>query len=130
MASAWGTSWGNSWGNAWGTISSNPGDMAASGGFTLTALASLTAQIASAGAAALVVSATGTLSGGVVSNDMAGSALFTFSAIGTISTPIEPAAPADRFNYGAQLSPALQGRYVGDPVIGRMAQRLRRNKRW
>ena len=55
---------------------------------------------------------------------------FTFSALGTLGAPPLPIIPADRFTYTAQLSPALQGRYVGDPTIGRMAQRLRRNKRW
>lgn len=127
MASSWGTSWGTSWGDAWGPIASDPGAMAASAGFTLSAVATITAQLAAAGSAALVVSATGTLSGGAPSNELAGSATFTFSAIGVLSLPETPDQPTDHFNYRAHM--AQPGRYRGDPVIGRLAQRMRNTRR-
>jgi len=79
--------WGGTWGGSWGPISTNPNDMSASGGFVLLATAQATAILFAQGSSPLSVSATGTLTAAVVSNDMAGTAAFTFSAIGILTDP-------------------------------------------
>lgn len=84
--------WGSSWSSSWGVISSSPDDMVGSAGFALTASAQATALAWGSGATDLAFGAFGdlTASGGVVEVDIAGSASFTFSAIGLLVDPNAP----------------------------------------
>lgn len=48
---------------------------------------------------------------------------------GVIVPPVPEPLQADRFNYAAALANAGRIRYP-DPVISRMAQRLKKPRRW